>query len=78
MASRKGKPNKLSATAKENIAAVFIRLGGTAAMASWAEENKSAFYTKVYPRIVPVEVGGKDGAPISVTWALPRNPLDES
>jgi transcriptional regulator with XRE-family HTH domain len=46
----KGAVNKLSATAKENIAAVFTRLGGTAAMAYWAKEHPTEFY-KLYARL---------------------------
>jgi hypothetical protein len=53
----KGAVNKLSATCKENIAAVFTRLGGTAAMAKWAEKNPSEFY-KIYARLLPVELEG--------------------
>jgi len=52
--SRKGSPNKLNAGAKENIAAVFTRLGGTAEMAKWAKENQTEFY-RLYGRLVPVE-----------------------
>jgi len=54
MASRKGKPNKVPAQAKENIVAVFVRLGGTAAMAEWARENSTEFY-KIYSKLIPVE-----------------------
>jgi len=52
--SRKGSPNKLNAGAKENIAAVFTRLGGTAEMAKWAKNNQTEFY-RLYGRLVPVE-----------------------
>lgn len=52
--------------AKENIAAVFTRLGGTAQMAKWAQENQTEFY-KLYARLVPVEQkvsGSEDGDPV--------------
>lgn len=55
MASRKGSPNKLGAQAKENIAAVFVRLGSTAGMADWAADNKTEFY-KLYARLLPQQV----------------------
>jgi hypothetical protein len=45
--SRKGRPNAITATAKENLIAVFTRLGGTAAMAKWAEANQTDFYRPV-------------------------------
>jgi len=51
--------------AKENIQAVFVRLGGTAAMARWAGTNKNEFY-KIYARLIPNEVTGLDGDPIKL------------
>src|ERR1700750_1706889 len=50
----KGVPNKLGAQAKENIVAVFTRLGGTAAMAAWARRNQTEFY-RLYARLIPSE-----------------------
>ena len=58
-----GAKNKLGTTAKENIAAVFVRLGGTAAMAKWAEENQTAFYS-IYSKLLPHEVTGEGGGAI--------------
>lgn len=71
MASRKGSPNKISGQARENIAAVFTRLGGTAAMAEWAAENKTEFY-KLYARLVPVEqrLGNPDGTALAGTLII--------
>lgn len=54
MGRPKGAKNIVGATAKENIVAVFTRLGSTAAMAEWANENKTEFY-KLYARLIPVE-----------------------
>lgn len=59
----KGAKNKLSGIAKDNIAAVFVRLGGTAAMARWAEDNMSEFY-KIYARLIPQELTGQGGDPL--------------
>jgi hypothetical protein len=66
MARPKGAKNILSGQAKENIQAVFTRLGGTAAMAAWAEKNQSVFYGSVYPRILPHEVVGEGGGPLQI------------
>ena len=60
-----GVPNKISGAAKDNIAAVFVRMGGTAAMARWAKKNQSEFY-KLYARLLPVEVTGEGGGPITL------------
>lgn len=61
MARTLGAKNKISGQAKENIQAVFTRLGGTAAMAKWAEANPSEFY-KIYARLLPIEGPGSNGA----------------
>ncbi len=65
MARTTGAKNKISGQAKENIQAVFTRLGGTAAMATWAKKNRTDFY-KIYSRLLPHEMQGVDGGAISV------------
>lgn len=55
MARTNGAKGKLGATAKENLIAVFTRLGGTAAMAEWAKENQSDFY-RIYAKLIPQQV----------------------
>lgn len=50
-----GTPNKVTAVVKDNVLAVFNRLGGTSGMADWAEENKTEFY-KIYARLIPAEI----------------------
>ena len=59
-----GVSNIISGNAKDNIAAVFTRLGSTTAMAEWAKENQTQFY-QIYSKLLPHEVTGKDGAPIT-------------
>lgn len=61
----KGRKNKVSATVKDNILAVFTRLGGTAEMAKWAKDNPTDFY-RLYGRLAPVEtqVSGPGGGPV--------------
>lgn len=63
--SRKGVPNKVTALARENIITVFDRMGGISEMVDWAKANKSEFY-KLYARLIPVEVTGKDGGAIQM------------
>lgn len=55
MSRPKGSKNKYGAQAKENIVAVFNRLGGTAAMAEWAKEHQTDFY-KMYGSLAPKEI----------------------
>jgi len=61
MARTLGAKNKVPQAAKENIQAVFVRLGGTKAMAEWANENKTEFY-KIYSRLLPIQGPGENGA----------------
>ena len=68
-----GTPNAISGTAKENIAAVFVRLGGTAAMAEWAKDNQTQFYS-LYSKLIPVEVTGEGGGAL----VLQLTPTDAS
>lgn len=65
-----GVPNKVTGIAKDNITAVFIRLGGTAAMAKWAEENQTEFY-RIYSRLIPTEVTGEGGGPVKFEVLAP-------
>jgi hypothetical protein len=65
MGRPKGAKNKVSGTAKENINAVFTRLGSTAAMAEWARDNQTEFY-KIYARLLPTELEGALNANLTV------------
>ena len=49
----KGSQNKLGRLARENVVAVFDRMGGIEAMAEWAQENRSEFYRGIYARLLP-------------------------
>jgi predicted sulfurtransferase len=55
MARTPGSKGKTGKTAKENVLAVFTRLGGTAGMAKWAKDNQSEFY-KLYARLIPQQI----------------------
>lgn len=68
-----GTPNKVSALAKDNIISVFTRLGGTAAMAIWAQDNQTEFY-RIYSRLLPTELTGKNGGPIEAAIELSTRP----
>lgn len=55
---QKGTPNKVTSTVKDNVLAVFNRLGGTSQMADWAQQNQTEFY-RLYARLIPTEVNQK-------------------
>lgn len=66
----KGVPNKTTVIAKQAIAAAFEKLGGTDRLVEWChedEKNEAAFWTTIYPKLLPLQLTGEDGGPIKVT-----------
>ena len=65
----KGVPNKLTASVKEAIEAAAQGLGGGTRLEAWARqapENEKAFWTTIYPKLLPLQVTGKDGGPLQI------------
>lgn len=65
----KGTPNRLTASVKEAIEAAAQGLGGASRLEAWAREapeNEKAFWTSIYPKLLPLQVTGKDGGPLQV------------
>jgi hypothetical protein len=57
----KGSPNKTTALAKEAIAYAAEGLGGAERLILWAKEdaqNERAFWTQIYPKLLPLQVSG--------------------
>ncbi len=57
----KGSVNKTTATAKAMIEAAAHGLGGAERMLAWAKEapeNEKAFWTQVFPKLMPLQVNG--------------------
>lgn len=52
---QKGTPNKVTSTVKDNVLAVFKKLGGAEAMANWARDNPTHFY-QLYAKLIPQDV----------------------
>lgn len=64
---KKGVPNKTTQAAKEAIAEAFEKMGGTKALVDWADkdnDNRRVFYAQIWPKIVPLAVGGDKDNPI--------------
>ena len=60
----KGSKNKIGISAKQMIADCAEMLGGTERMVAWTQEdpaNEKAFWSQIYPKLVPHEVTGADG-----------------
>lgn len=57
----KGSQNKTTKAAKEAIAEAAEQLGGTNRIVAWAKEdakNEHAFWSSIYPRLLPLQVHG--------------------
>ena len=65
----KGSPNKTTVAAKEAIQLAAEGLGGTDRLIAWAQEdplNERAFWANIYPKLLPLQVSGEGGGPLSV------------
>ena len=52
----KGSRNRITNEAKQAILMAFDKLGGVEGLVAWAKEDKAnlfAFYTRIYPRLLP-------------------------
>lgn len=66
----KGVPNKTTQTAKDAIALAASELGGAARLVAWAKEdpkNESAFWSTIYPKLLPLQVTGEGGGPVGLS-----------
>lgn len=60
----KGAVNKTTKAAKDAIAYAAEGLGGAERLIAWAQEdarNESAFWTTIYPKLLPLQVAGENG-----------------
>jgi hypothetical protein len=74
----KGAQNKSTRMAKEAIVLAADRLGGVDRLVAWAQadaKNEAAFWTSLYPRLLPVQGGGDPNSPvvIQVCTGVPRD-----
>ena len=66
----KGSPNKVAKAAKDAIAAAAEELGGYERIVAWAKEdakNEAAFWSTIYPKLIPVQLSGDPENPLNVT-----------
>jgi hypothetical protein len=65
----KGALNKTTRAAKEAIAFAAEGLGGAERLVEWAQEdpqNERAFWTSIYPKLLPLQVAGDPDNPLRV------------
>jgi hypothetical protein len=63
----KGAQNKTTRAAKEAIAYAAEGLGGADRLVAWAQEgakNEAAFWTTIYPKLLPLQLGGDPDHPL--------------
>lgn len=69
----KGSLSKTTVAAKEAIQMAADGLGGPKRLIAWAQEdalNERVFWGQIYPKLLPLQVGGIDGAPIEQAWTV--------
>jgi hypothetical protein len=72
---KRGVPNKLTTGAKEVIAQVAANIGGVARMTEWVRkgaENERAFWTNIYPKLLPLQVAGDRDNPLTMINRIER------
>lgn len=65
----KGSPNKTTAAAKAVIEHAANELGGAERLVEWAKEdpkNEHAFWATIYPKLMPLQVGGDPENPLVI------------
>lgn len=50
---KKGVPNRMTVEAKRAIELAFLGLGGVDDLMKWARKNRTAFYSKVFTKVIP-------------------------
>jgi hypothetical protein len=69
----KGVPNKTTQLAKNVISQAAEQLGGTERLVAWARENQvneRAFWTTIYPKVLPLQIKADIEGNIAVRGAL--------
>jgi hypothetical protein len=67
-----GSVNKTTKAAKDAIALAAEELGGAERLVTWAQEdpaNERAFWTTIYPKLLPLQVSGEGGGPLKMILA---------
>jgi len=61
-----GTPNRITSAAREAIELAFDNLGGVNALTEWARQNQDAFYTRVWPKVLPLQYSEGQAEPLTV------------
>lgn len=75
----KGSRNKVTAEAKAVIAEAAEGLGGAKRLLTWAKAdplNERAFWSTIYPKLLPLTVAGDKDNPLEVVGKFTLAPLE--
>ena len=75
----KGSPNRLTQNVRDAIAQAAEGLGGSARLVAWAQEdpkNEAAFWTSLYPKLLPLQVAGDPANPVGHVHRMERLIVD--
>ena len=75
----KGSPNKLTQSVRDAIVQAAEGLGGPARLVAWAKEdpkNEAAFWTSLYPKLLPLQVAGDPASPVEHVHRMERLVVD--
>ena len=77
---QKGTTNKVTALAKDAIAAAADRLGGVDRLVEWVREdtsNERVFWGQIYTKLLPLQVAGDSEAPLVSKLIVEWQPSSE-
>ena len=66
-----GSPNKVGKAAKDVVAEAAAGLGGAERLLAWSresKENEKAFWTTIYPKLLPLQMSGSIGVLTHEDW----------
>lgn len=73
----RGSRNKVTGIAKDIIAEAADRLGGVDRLVAWAQEdaqNERAYWSQIFPKLLPLQVAGEMDHNVKVSGALAWKP----
>ena len=74
----KGAQNNTTRAVKDAIAYAAEGLGGADRLIDWAKEdpaNETAFWTQIYPKLIPVTLSGDEDNPLKLITKIELAPL---
>ena len=78
MARPKGSLNKAASNAKDAIQECFNMMGGVDSLHAWAANNASDFYTKIWPKILPLKLTNDKDDPLYIVTRIERHIVDKN